>query len=445
MIDSVTMPTTTTGDGPGSSFATSTRRGLGVGPRSERERRRFELYCRWTLHVLLLMAVFFIATSSVVAGPVTAAEHGWSHQTGLVLAGVAVVLGVVWAGLGAMVTELVLTERPVPRPVLLAFAVAAVVALVAHVSLIPGSLILETGMGPLFGLGPTVIAVTATIAALTNRWKSASLGAVAGIALMVVVMFARPGLPDAAPFVAAWVTFWFCVFLIPTGLLTRWMIDVVRRLWQAQQVVADLAVAEERLRFSRDLHDVFGRTLSAVAMKSELAAELARRGDDRAVEQMQEVRALAQTSLSDIRGLVRGYRRIELADELAGARSVLRAAGLRVRTVGVDDLDRIAERVGDTAAEALAWVVREGVTNVLRHAQTGEVRVTLVDDADRVQLQVANDLPRRKQAAHNGDGSGLVGLRERVEAVGGTLDFGPVDDAFVLSACVPTTTKEGPA
>ncbi|MDD9205445.1 histidine kinase, partial [Georgenia sp. 10Sc9-8] len=107
--------------------------------------------------------------------------------------------------------------------------------------------------------------------------------------------------------------------------------------WEQERmrtVHARLAVAEERLRFSRDLHDVVGRTFSAIAVKSELAAELARRGQDGAVDQMLEVRGLAQDSLREVRGVVAGYRAVDLAAELDGARSVLRSAGVRTRVVG---------------------------------------------------------------------------------------------------------------
>ncbi|WP_284302842.1 sensor histidine kinase [Mobilicoccus caccae] len=230
-------------------------------------------------------------------------------------------------------------------------------------------------------------------------------------------------------------TTWLCIVIVPTAMATRWMIDVVRRLWRSRQVAADLAVAEERLRFSRDLHDVFGRTLSTVAVKSELAAELARRGDDRAAEEMMAVREIAQSALTDVRGLVRGYRRIQLDDEVIGARSVLRAAGIRTRVLGLDDPEAVAARLSDPAAEALAWVVREGVTNVLRHGQAGEVRITVDEAPDHVVLTIENT--SLNAVTRTPGGTGLIGLRERVEAVGGSLEAGPSESGFALVAGVP--------
>jgi two-component system sensor histidine kinase DesK len=119
---------------------------------------------------------------------------------------------------------------------------------------------------------------------------------------------------------------------------------------------ARLAVAEERLRFARDLHDVLGRNLSLIAVQSELAAELARRGDQDAAGQMLEVRQVAHESLREMRAVVSGYRTADLGTELAGAQDVLRSAGMSCRV--------IADAAGLPAdvQAALGWVVREGTT-----------------------------------------------------------------------------------
>lgn len=102
---------------------------------------------------------------------------------------------------------------------------------------------------------------------------------------------------------------------------TVWMLDMVWQLDDAQHVKANLAVAEERLRFARDLHDVAGRALSVVALKAELAAKLGERGRPEAVEEMLEVRRIAQDSLAELRAVVSGLRTAQLDEELAGARS----------------------------------------------------------------------------------------------------------------------------
>ncbi|WP_265522171.1 sensor histidine kinase [Oerskovia flava] len=206
-----------------------------------------------------------------------------------------------------------------------------------------------------------------------------------------------------------------------------WMDGVVWEQERTRVLHARLAVAEERLRFSRDLHDVFGRTLSVVAVKSELAAELTARGRPGAEEQMLEVRQIAQEALREVRSVVAGYRSADLAAELAGARSVLRSAGIDTTVTGED------VQVGKEAQEALAWVVREGVTNVVRHSAAATCRVELRRDADGAVLEIVND----GVTSPPGRGSGLVGLSERLAGVRGELTTWYEDERFGLVARVP--------
>ncbi|MFE3829883.1 sensor histidine kinase [Streptomyces sp. NPDC059092] len=197
--------------------------------------------------------------------------------------------------------------------------------------------------------------------------------------------------------------------------ISGWGVRLVEELAAARQTQARLAVAEERLRFGRDLHDVLGRNLAVVALKSELAAQLALRDRPEAREQMLEVQRIAQDSQREIRSVVRGYRTADLHTELAGARSVLEAAGIACRI----EYGPAARLPGQVQA-ALGWVVREGTTNVLRHAQgasrcsmslrtAGPTEALLVMENDS-----APDPP-------SGTGTGLNGLRERLTALSGTL------------------------
>ncbi|MFP3713239.1 sensor histidine kinase [Puerhibacterium sp. TATVAM-FAB25] len=214
--------------------------------------------------------------------------------------------------------------------------------------------------------------------------------------------------------------------------LSVWILEVVRELEAARDATARLAVAEERLRIARDVHDVVGRALATVAVKSELAAELARRGDARAVDEILAVRALAQESSREVRGVVAGYRSVDLATELAGARAVLTAAGIAVRVLGtVPPLDPPRQ-------EALAWVVREAVTNVVRHSAAGECVLRLEQADGATVLTVGNDGVRAGTPGPAGPGgNGLAGLRERLAAVGGGITTRYDGDRFVLVARVP--------
>ncbi len=193
-----------------------------------------------------------------------------------------------------------------------------------------------------------------------------------------------------------------------------WILSVLRELEQARDVQARLAVAEERLRFGRDLHDVLGRNLSVIALKSELAVQLARRERPEAVEQMVEVQRIARESQGEVRDVVRGYRTADLDTELAGALSVLRAAGVDCRVHG-----DAAAALPAEAQSVLAWVVREGTTNVLRHgdARHCAIRLRACPDGAAV-LTMENDGVDDRPT---GRGSGIDGLRERLTAVDGTL------------------------
>ncbi|GAA3112222.1 histidine kinase [Streptomyces rectiviolaceus] len=218
-----------------------------------------------------------------------------------------------------------------------------------------------------------------------------------------------------------------------------WTLSVMWEADRAREVEARLAVAEERLRFGRDLHDVMGRNLAVIALKSELAVQLARRGRPEAVDQMVEVQRIAQESQREVREVVRGYREADLAVELAGAQGVLEAAGIDCRVSGSSAGLPVAVQ------SALGWVVREATTNVLRHGDPQRCDITLAITADRTTLVVENDgVP--EVMPQGPAGSGLAGLQERLAAVGGTLDFASGNGRFRLAAEVPPARprQDGP-
>ncbi|MEU9990692.1 histidine kinase [Streptomyces sp. NPDC048045] len=220
------------------------------------------------------------------------------------------------------------------------------------------------------------------------------------------------------------------VFALLAGRCGAWTLAVLWEAERGREVEARLAVAEERLRFGRDLHDVVGRNLSVISLKSELAVQLVRRGRPEAVEQMIEVQRIAQESQREVRDVVRGYREADLVVELAGAQGVLTAAGIDCE-VRAEAAELPAE-----VQSALGWVVREAATNVLRHGDAGRCAVGLRIREERVVLTVEND--GVAAAPDGGGGSGLPGLRERLSAVDGTLEAGLVGkDRFRLVAEVP--------
>jgi two-component system sensor histidine kinase DesK len=230
-------------------------------------------------------------------------------------------------------------------------------------------------------------------------------------------------------------------FVVVADRISEWMLVLVWQLDAARAVQARLAVAEERLRFARDFHDVLGRNLTLIAVTSDLAAGLARRGDPDAVDKMLDVRSLAHESAREVREVVTGYRAADLDTELAGARSVLRAAGITTRVIGDSTC------VPGDAQTALAWVLREATTNVIRHSNattcTIEIGIhpgTEAGAADTATLRIHNDGAPPPDPLHP-PGHGLAGLRERVKASGGHLAAGPEPGGFfTVEARLPTTT-----
>ena len=231
-----------------------------------------------------------------------------------------------------------------------------------------------------------------------------------------------------------------CVFSCFGVMAVRGMRDLIRQLHQARAEVARLAASEERLRMARDLHDLAGHSLATITLKAELARKLLRVDLDRSEQQILDLEHVSREALADIREAVSGYRRATLAVEAASARTALEAAEI------TPDLDyALAARSGtlDPDVEsALAWCLREAVTNVVRHSGARRCRVRLIDarvDGVRsLTLEVRDDGP----AAPGGcaAGNGLSGLRERLLAVSpdASLTVGPVEpNGFRLAATVP--------
>ncbi|HWG99582.1 MAG TPA: histidine kinase, partial [Pilimelia sp.] len=289
--------------------------------------------------------------------------------------------------------------------------------------------------------GMLLVLVVSYTAALSTAVRPALALAVGGLgAAALYALAAAQGV--TAPAGPALGLLMLNLFVVASFRLSMWMLAAVWELDRARQVQASLAVAEERLRFARDLHDVVGRTLSVVALKAELSAQLAKRGRAEAVDEMLEVRRIAQESLAELRAVVGGYRSADLDAELAGARSLLASAGIGCRVIG--DGSGLPAPVQGT----LGWVVREATTNVLRHTEARHCTVTLRPAPDgTVTLTMDNDGATGRSAVAGEErvrfGSGLIGLAERVAGLGGSLtaERRP-PDGFRLTARLPAAAAE---
>jgi two-component system sensor histidine kinase DesK len=203
-----------------------------------------------------------------------------------------------------------------------------------------------------------------------------------------------------------------------------------RELAAARAEVARLAAENERSRIARDLHDLLGHSLTTITVKAGLARRLAEHGEaERAFAEISEVEKLSRRTLGDVRAAVSAHRDVTLTGELATAREVLRAA----RIIG--ELPASVAETDPALSELFGWVVREAVTNVVRHSRAGRARISL---GPRF-VEVVDD---GMGAAPGAGGNGLRGLRERVEAMGGTLTTERGLTGFRVRAEVPPLAKD---
>lgn len=201
------------------------------------------------------------------------------------------------------------------------------------------------------------------------------------------------------------------------------------RLREAEERTAVLAVAAERERIGRDLHDILGHSLTTIAVKADLAQRLVGRSDEAARTEIASLADVARQALADVRATASGMREVRLASEVAAARSVLDAAGVECRTPSALPV------LDDEASELFGYVVREAVTNVVRHAGAATCTIT----ADETTLTVADD--GRGFDTRTGR-TGLRGLAERVSAAGGRLEVTSSDAGTTVRAA--TTPGEEP-
>ncbi|MEU7134052.1 histidine kinase [Streptomyces sp. NPDC046261] len=203
--------------------------------------------------------------------------------------------------------------------------------------------------------------------------------------------------------------------------------ETVAELRATREQLAHAAVERERLRFSRDLHDLLGHTMSVVVVKAEAVRRLAPRNLDAALGQAADIEAVGRQALTEIREAVTGYREGSLTTELERARSLLDASGIAA------DVRQSGPPLPPQTAALLGWVVREGVTNVVRHSGADTCVVEVRGEPDRVHLEitddgrgVGSDGPTGAAASTGGTGgTGLKGLTERLAAAGGSLTSGP--------------------
>ncbi|MEU4409774.1 histidine kinase [Streptosporangium sp. NPDC023963] len=220
--------------------------------------------------------------------------------------------------------------------------------------------------------------------------------------------------------------------IIPAGVtavLTGFMFPnqrfygLVAELEEAREREAELAVVRERMRFASDLHDIQGHTLHVVKLKIALARRLVHSDPERVEQELREVHALVSDTITQTKQLAYAQRRLNLSAELENAKNLFEAAGIHVR------VDREAE-VDAHVGELLGQVLRETTTNILRHAQAEQVRITLSESGITIVNDGAPEAPLPELR-------GLATLRERVVGNGGELTVEQKDGRFLTAAAFP--------
>lgn len=203
-----------------------------------------------------------------------------------------------------------------------------------------------------------------------------------------------------------------------------------RQLMRKQEEVEHLATIAERERISRDLHDLLGHTLSLITLKAELAGKLASRDIEACKSEIADIEKSARNALAEVRAAVTGYRLTGFAHELATARASLAAAGIALR----EQVEKVA--VPPAAENVMSLALREAVTNIIRHAGASACEVSLALENGLVVLRIADNGAMRDGAPALREGNGLIGMKERVAAIGGKLAL-TVEKGLALELRLP--------
>lgn len=248
---------------------------------------------------------------------------------------------------------------------------------------------------------PMLVYVAVLSVSMFGRWGLSVVAGLTGVVLLAPLLVPQWGVAEQ----------WGSALSVPLVALAMFgffnIIRSNRALTAARAEVARLAAENERTRIARDLHDLLGHSLTTISIKAQLARRLAELDPARAAQEIGEVEALARQTLTQVRAAVSGYREVSLAGELATAGAVLRAGGV------LPLLPHAVDEVVPQHEELFGWVVREAVTNTVRHARATRCTITV----GATWIEVADD----GAGGAGGEGTGLLGLRERVGGAGGTV------------------------
>ncbi|URM31327.1 sensor histidine kinase [Cytobacillus firmus] len=255
------------------------------------------------------------------------------------------------------------------------------------------------------------------------------------ISINVNFVTQKPLFLEQIPFI---IIIWISVILLPFNIHNKKKQEKLEeQLEDANKRIADLVKQEERQRIARDLHDTLGQKLSLIGLKSDLARKLISKDPEQAKEELVDVQQTARTALNEVRKMVSQMRGIRLKEEIILVKQILKAASIEF--IGEEDIK--LKNVSLFLENILSMCMKEAVTNVVKHSKATECRIRIEQTWNEVSITVRDNGVGMNPSTDVGKGSGLLGLRERLDFVNGSLEIVSENGTTIIMK-VPTVVKE---
>jgi two-component system, NarL family, sensor histidine kinase DesK len=213
---------------------------------------------------------------------------------------------------------------------------------------------------------------------------------------------------------------WVSIIFLPLSIRNRNVRGrLEEKLEDANKRISELVKLEERQRIARDLHDTLGQKLSLIGLKSDLASRLVYKDPEQARAELKDVQQTSRTALNEVRKMVAEMRGIRVKEELARVQQILKAAEIEFHC----DAELPVKNVSLLTENILSMCLKEAVTNIVKHSDAANCHVSLIQSPKEITLMVKDDGKGCVTEADFSKGSGLHGMRERLEFVNGTLDI----------------------
>ncbi|WP_066317592.1 sensor histidine kinase [Bacillus sp. FJAT-29814] len=215
---------------------------------------------------------------------------------------------------------------------------------------------------------------------------------------------------------------WVSVILLPFSIHNRKERgQLEEKLEDANKRIAELVKIEERQRIARDLHDTLGQKLSLIGLKSDLARRLITKDPEQARSELKDVQQTARTALSEVRKMVSSMRGIRLKDEIERVKEMLRAAQISLVCEG--EFSTATANVSPFTENILSMCLKEAVNNVVKHSGAKSCLISIGQTNGEILLAIKDDGVFKGTPGRLAGGHGLVGIKERLEFINGSLDL----------------------